>query len=210
MQMFGGGSPLIIFNPAIFKAKYVEFPIPKPGDPPPFLVELTFPSNPALTGQPISLLRNGEVIGKAVAGDGSVKVAATFNDGAPAPGELEIAIDAEGAKPIRIPVSGGTTPPPPPADLVVSGLTAFTVTVTNQGAGPAIASKAAITDSFPTTLTVDVPALAAGASATVQYDCSKLLRQRFATADSTGLVAESNEANNTLMTPNTLYNCNTG
>jgi hypothetical protein len=86
MQMFGGGSPPIVFNPAVFTAVYKEFPIPKPGDPPPYLVELTFPSNPALTGQPVSLLRNGEVIGKAIAGDGSVAVAATFNDGAPAPG----------------------------------------------------------------------------------------------------------------------------
>ena len=167
MQMFGGSGRPIVFNPAGFKAVYKELAIPKPGDPPPFLVELTFPSNPALTGQPISLLRNGEVIGKAIAGDGTVQVPATFNDGAPPPGQLEIAIDAEGAKPIRIPVSGGTTPPPPPADLVVSGLTAFTVTVTNQGAGPAIASKAAITDSFPTTLTVDVPALAATSTKTV-------------------------------------------
>ena len=77
MQMFGGGSPPIVFNPDIFKAVYKEFPIPKPGDPPPFLVELSFPSNPALTGQPVSLLRKGEVIGKAIAGDGSVNVAAS-------------------------------------------------------------------------------------------------------------------------------------
>ena len=55
MQMFGGGSPPIVFNPAIFKAIYKEFPIPKPGDPPPFLVELTFPSEPGAdrpAGQP--------------------------------------------------------------------------------------------------------------------------------------------------------------
>jgi len=114
MQMFGGGSPPIVFNPNIFRAVYREFPIPRPGDPPPYLVELTFPSNPALTGQPISLLRNGQVIGKALAGDGSVNVVAEFNDGAPAPGELTLAIDAEGAAPVTIPVSGGTTPPPPP------------------------------------------------------------------------------------------------
>ncbi|MDX6679903.1 MAG: hypothetical protein QOE31_3955 [Solirubrobacteraceae bacterium] len=114
MQMFGGGSAPIVFNPNVFRAIYRELPIPKPGDPPPFLVELTFPSNPALTGQPISLLRNGQVIGKALAGDGSVSIPATFNDGAPRPGELEVALEADGAAPIKIPVSGGNVPPPPP------------------------------------------------------------------------------------------------
>jgi hypothetical protein len=114
MQMFGGGSAPIVFNPNIFRAVYRELPIPKPGDPPPFFVELTFRSNPALTGQPISLLRNGEVIGKALAGDGSVRIDATFNDGAPRPGELEVALEADGAAPIKVSVEGGTTPPPPP------------------------------------------------------------------------------------------------
>ena len=105
MQMFGGGQRPIVFNPNIFKAVYKELPIPipKPGDPPPYLVELTFPSNPALTGQPISLLRNGEVVGKAIAGDGSVQVPVTFNDGKPQPGELEIALEADGAAPVRCP-----------------------------------------------------------------------------------------------------------
>ena len=111
MQMFGGGSPPIVFNPAIFKAVYKEFPIPRPGDPPPFLVELTFPSNPALTGQPVSLLRNGQVIGKAIAGDGSVNVAADVQRRrAAAPGELEIAIDAEGAAPGADPGVGRDDP----------------------------------------------------------------------------------------------------
>ena len=41
MQMFGGGSPPLVFNPAAFKAVYKEFPIPKPGDPPPFEVNMT-------------------------------------------------------------------------------------------------------------------------------------------------------------------------
>jgi hypothetical protein len=198
MQMFGGGSPPIVFNPNVFKAVYKEFPIPKPGDPPPFLVEVTFPSNPALTGQPISLLRNGEVIGKGIAGDGSASVPATFNDGAPPPGQLEIAIDAEGAAPLRIPVQGGTPPPPPPPpDLVISAFAAGSVTVLNQGAGPSAAFSTTVVDSQNNTLTLSFGALAAGASQTVAYDCSKLLRQRTATADSGGVVAETNETNNT-------------
>lgn len=202
MQMFGGGSPPIVFNPNIFKAVYKELPIPRPGDPPPYFVELTFPSNPALTGQPVSLLRNGEVVGKAIMGDGSVRVDATFNDGAPPPGQLEIAIgDATDVAPLRVPVEGGTTPPPPPppppADLVVSALTASTLTVTNQGAGPASASKASVTDEQGSSVTVDVAALAAGASQTVGYDCANIGTLRTAAADSQGTVTESDETNNT-------------
>jgi hypothetical protein len=193
MQMFGGGRPPIVFNPAIFTAKYAELPIPKPGDPPPYLVELTFPSNPALTGQPVSLLRNGEVIGKAIAGDGSVKVAAEFNDGLVQPGELSIAIDADDAAVVRVPVST----PVRPVDLVVSQFTASSVTVTNQGTGPAGAFSTTIVDSQNQTLTLNFAGLAPGASATQSYDCAKLLRSRTATADSANQVAESNETNNT-------------
>ena len=198
MQMFGGGSPPIVLHPNIFKAVYKELPIPKPGDPPPFFVEVTFPSNPSLTGQPVSLLRNGEVIGKAIMGDGSVRVDATFDEGPPPPGQLQLAIgDATDVAPLTVAVEGGTTPPPPPpADLVVSGFTAFDVTIGNRGAGPAVASKVTITDSQNDALTLDVPPLAAGADATVAYDCAKLLRSRTAGADATGVVTETDETNN--------------
>ena len=193
MQMFGGGQAPIVFNPNVFKAIYKELPIPNPGDPPPFFVELTFPSNPALTGQPISLLRRGEVIGKAIAGDGSVAVGATFNDGPPAPGELEIAFEADGAAPVKVPVGGVQQP-----DLVVSALTASSLTVTNNGPGSAAASKAKVVDSQNNTLTFDIGPLAPGGSQTVQFTCTALpLRSRTATADSTGVVGETNETNNT-------------
>ena len=102
MQMFGGGTPPIVFNPNQFKAIYKGFMPPNPGDPPPYEVEVTLP--PGLGGQPVSLLRNGEVIGKALAGDGSVKIPALFNDGPPQPGELKVALDADDAAPIQIPV----------------------------------------------------------------------------------------------------------
>jgi len=81
MRLWGGGTRPIVFNPAQFVVVYRELPIPKPGDPPPFFVEITIPRG--LAGQPISLLRNGQVIGKALAGDGSATVPATFNGGAP-------------------------------------------------------------------------------------------------------------------------------
>jgi hypothetical protein len=121
MQMWGGGSPPIVLNPNLFKAIYKELPIPKPGDPPPFLVEITFPRG--LAGQPISLLRNGEVIGKAIAGDGTVQVPATFNDGAPKPGELRVALEPDGAPPVQVGVDGVPAPPPPPPPPTATTLT---------------------------------------------------------------------------------------
>ncbi len=127
MQMWGGDGNPIIFNPNIFKAVFKQFPPPKPGDPPPFLVEITFP--PALAGQPFSLLRNGEVIGKAIAGsDGTVQVPALINDGAPQPAELKVALDADGAAPVQFGVDGTLTQScpknvvfGPPANITVTG-----------------------------------------------------------------------------------------
>lgn len=57
-----------------------------------------------LAGQPISLLQNGQVIGKAIAGDGSVTIPATFTDEAPKPGDLKIAVEGDGAQQISVPV----------------------------------------------------------------------------------------------------------
>ena len=78
MQMFGGGHAPLTIGQAAFTATYKPQPV-TPGDPPPFQVNVTLPG--VLAGQPISLLRNGQVIGKAIAGDGSVTIAATFTDG---------------------------------------------------------------------------------------------------------------------------------
>ena len=207
MQMWGGGSPPIVFERAQFKAIYKEFPIPKPGDPPPFEVLVNTPGG--LAGQPFSLLRNGEVIGKALAGDGSVTIAATFPQGdAPKPGELTVALEADNAAPITLPVEGGSTGTPAPTptptptatpspapDLTVE-LSASQVTVTNKGTADAAASQATVGDGR-STLTLTIPALAPGASSTLAYDCTKLGGSRSARADVTDVVKESDEANNT-------------
>ncbi len=193
MKMWGGGSPPIVFNPAVFKAVYKELPIPKPGDPPPYEVNVAIPGG--LAGQPFSLLRNGEVIGKALAGDGSVKIAAEFNDGLPQPGELEVAFDGDDAVPVKFPVEGGAAPKPKGADLVVT-LTASQVIVKNQGDVDAPASSTTVSEGA-NTLTLPTPALAAGASTTLAYDCAKLGPKRTAKADSAGVVTESDETNNT-------------
>jgi hypothetical protein len=193
MQMWGGGSPPIVFNPAVITAIYKPGPISIP-DPPPYEVEVgNLPHE--MLGQPVSLLRNGQVIGKAFAGDGAATIPAAFGDGSVKPGELEVAFEGDGAQPVKIPVSG--VPDQGTPDLVIGSLTANTVTVKNSGAGAAAASKVTLSDSANASITLDVPALDPGASSTLSYDCSKLARVRSAKADSAGTVGESNEDNNT-------------
>lgn len=196
MQMWGGGTAPIVFNPAVFEAIYKAKP-PLPGDPP-FAVEVKLPKE--LLGQPISLLQNGQVIGKALAGDGVVTIPASFGDGSVKPGELEVAVEGDGAQPVKVGVNGVPEPAPPvvlPPDLVVSEITPSSITVKNQGAGAAGPFKATITDSQAQALPFSFEGLAPGATATQQFNCGDLLRSRTALVDSESQVAESDETNNT-------------
>jgi hypothetical protein len=126
-----------------------------------------------------------------VNGDGTATIPAAFGDGSVKPGELEIAIEGDGAQPVKVTVSDV-----PPPDLVISELTESSIAVKNQGAGGAGPFKATIVDSQRQTLTFNFDGLAAGASATRQFSCGDLLRSRSATVDSDGRVAESVETNN--------------
>jgi len=189
MQMWGGGTAPLVFTAAQFTAIYRAKP-PTPGDPP-FEVFVTLPRE--LAGQPISLLQNGQVIGKALAGDGTATIPAAFGDGSVKPGELEVAVEPDGGQPVKVPVADVPLP-----DLVVSELTSSSITVKNQGAGGAGPFKATITDSQSNVLTFDFDGLAAGASSTKQFACASLpLRSRTALADSTRQVSETDETNNT-------------
>jgi hypothetical protein len=106
MQMWGGGSP-VIFDPSQFTATFLRA-LEQPGpDPPPYLVHVILPA--ALQGQPISLLQDGQVIGKAIAGNGFVDVPADFDTDDVNVGVLEIAVDGLEAQPIKVPVSGETS-----------------------------------------------------------------------------------------------------
>jgi hypothetical protein len=112
MQMFGG-DPIATPEPGQFLATYVKdavFDPPRP-DPPPYGVEVRLPGN--WNGQAFSLLRNGEVIGKAVAADGKALLPPEFDRSQPKPRELEVAFEGDGAVPIRIPVNGVPEPQPP-------------------------------------------------------------------------------------------------
>ncbi|HEX6585034.1 MAG TPA: hypothetical protein VF056_15645, partial [Thermoleophilaceae bacterium] len=65
-------------------------------------VELTFPSE--LNGQTFSILRGGEVIGKAIGRDGKAYIPATFDEGPPPAGDLQVAFEADNSPPMQIPV----------------------------------------------------------------------------------------------------------
>ena len=101
MQMWGG-NPIKIPVAGDFKAIFVRT-ISMP-DPPPYGVEVALP--PEFNGQPFSLLRNGEVVGKGIAADGKALIPAAFDNGQPKPGELQVAFEGDGATPILIPVDG--------------------------------------------------------------------------------------------------------
>ena len=103
MQMFGGGSAPLQFDAGAFGALYEKLAPSKPGDPPPFKVHVTAPSG--LAGQVVSLMRGGEVIGKAkLDPSGKTVVEALFNGGEPKPGELSLALDPRGAALVKVPV----------------------------------------------------------------------------------------------------------
>jgi hypothetical protein len=103
MQMWGGTAPRA-FALSEFTAKYVQG---AKGDPAPYHVDVTLPKE--LAGQPVSLVQNGQVIGRAIAGDGTATVPADFDDDNVNVGTLRIAIDADRAKPISVPVQGTTS-----------------------------------------------------------------------------------------------------
>jgi hypothetical protein len=106
MQMWGGGGgPPIVINPALIDAVYqAQYTGPPRPDPPPYQVDVTLPAQ--FAGQTISLLRNGQVIGKAIAQAGTATIYAAFGDGAVKPGDLQVAMEADGAAPVSAPVEG--------------------------------------------------------------------------------------------------------
>jgi hypothetical protein len=148
MQLWGGGHPPFKFDPSRFKA-LLAFEITKPGPgpgPPPWEVRVTLP--PELNGQPFSLLRNGEVIGKGIAEGGQAVIAPLFGDGSVK--GLQVAIDGDGATPVSVPVAcpaSGTTG----QELTVNGTLAgapagSTVEVTFQAPGGRTVGRTAVSE----------------------------------------------------------------
>jgi hypothetical protein len=108
MQMWGGDPPPVI-SPAEVNAVFTTQGPPRPGgDPPPYFVNVSVPAS--LSGQTVSLLRDGQVIGKALVGsDGKAQIPATFGDSQPDRGELQVSLEPDGSPPVRAPVQGSTS-----------------------------------------------------------------------------------------------------
>ncbi len=103
MQMWGG-EPVEIPDLTRFRAVFRKDFVPPRPDPPPYTVVLTLPSE--FNGQAASLIREGQVIGKAVIADGQAAIPAHFGDAEPTDGELRVAMEADGAIPVSVPVEG--------------------------------------------------------------------------------------------------------
>ncbi len=101
MQMWGGGHTPLKLDVAAIHAVYAKVVDPTP-DPPPYEVNVTLPKE--LLGQTISLLRKGEVVGKAIIGDGVATIPASFGDGSVVPGDLQVAVEPDGGPAVQAPV----------------------------------------------------------------------------------------------------------
>jgi hypothetical protein len=105
MQMWGASSPFVL-DPSQFSAVFQKAVAdPPPGDPPPYWVIVQVP--PGLTGETLSLLRNGEVVGKATITGDTVRIPASLaND---ASGKLQVATEPDGSPPVVFDVKSQPT-----------------------------------------------------------------------------------------------------
>ena len=94
MQMWGGGRLPLIIDVARITTLFIA----SQGGDSPYKVEVNVP--PEVNGQAVSLLRFGEVVGKAFANDGKAVITASFGDNDPGPGELQVAIEPENSPPV--------------------------------------------------------------------------------------------------------------
>jgi hypothetical protein len=115
MQMWGARDPLVL-DVAQFAAVFQKAVVdPPPGDPPPYWVVVTLPKG--LNGQTISVLHNGEVLGKAVVSGDQARIPASLADGSKPSGQLQVAMEADGYKPVTIDVQNEE----PKAETSISG-----------------------------------------------------------------------------------------
>ena len=102
MQMWGGRREFVL-DPSLFNAVFeLAVQQPPPGDPPPYWVIVNVPTG--LNGETLSILSNGNVVGKAVVTGDTVRIPASLADGSKPVGQLQVALEGEGAPPILIDV----------------------------------------------------------------------------------------------------------
>jgi hypothetical protein len=171
MQMWGGGHTPFNLDIAAVHAVYAKVVDPTP-DPPPYEVNVTLPKE--LIGQTISLLRKGEVVGKAIIGDGVATIPASFGDGSVVPGDLQVAIEPDGGPAVQAPVGDvpngvSTLTQTCPA----GGQVGVPLTVSGKLEGAPAGAKVDVTFVAPTLQTlVAVPPIVVSATADAQGNWS--------------------------------------
>jgi hypothetical protein len=147
-----GGRREFVLDPSLFNAVFQQLvEQPPPGDPPPYWVIVNVPAG--LNGETLSILSNGNVIGKAVVTGDTVRIPASLADGSKPVGQLHVALDGEGAPPILIDVKNE----PPAATTLTQSCPADNqfhsnnvVTVTGKLAGAPAGSTVDVTWEMPT------------------------------------------------------------
>jgi peptidase C25-like protein len=109
MQMWGG-RPKLVLDPSQFTAVFEQVVANPRPDPPPYWVVVNVPNG--LNGETLSVLSHGDVVGKAVVTGGSVRIPADLADGSKPSGQLQVAVDADGAPPIMVDVQNEQAPAP--------------------------------------------------------------------------------------------------
>jgi hypothetical protein len=107
--MWGAADPLVL-NPEQFTAVFQRTVIdPPPGDPPPYWVIVQLPPGLGLNGETLSLLRNGDVIGKAVVTGDTVRIPASLAGPNDTGGKLQVSLEPDGSPPVVFDVKSQPT-----------------------------------------------------------------------------------------------------
>ena len=124
MQMWGGDLLTITLDPGRFQGVFQAYTGPPIPDPPPY--EIVFTGGAELQGQAVSLIRNGDVVGKGTIGtDGKATVLAAFGDGSVKPGDLRVAVEPDGGPAVSKQIDG--VPQPGPADTSLTSTCPSTI-----------------------------------------------------------------------------------
>lgn len=173
--------------------------------------KVLFAGGAVAAGGVATVLENGVPVGKAFAGpDGSAEITPDTPIG---DGKVELVLEQDGVEPSTVTLREPVKPPPPPArpDLVVTAVSSAlatrtspartSITVKNQGDAASGAFSATVKgddgQGGQATLTFSFAALAPGASQTQEIQQTTLYNTLDGVADSSGVVAESDETNNT-------------
>lgn len=155
-----------------------------------------------MTALPIAY-RLGAPAGRQVIGSARLSGRLSMENGDKARATYRIVTFDVDPPPPPVPPADSTPPPPPPpgpagdADLIVTWLTAGDVTVKNQGAVAAGPFTVTVYNGPTVRDSVQFAGLPAGASATQAYTSGSCNGSWTAVADSSNVIPESNEDNNT-------------